>query len=84
MYYTAPGWEIRSMPRYPLHAALTDIPIGARTAAVVFDVIDITTDRRQWGAAADASPESENHWSTLRGSRLIDQTGKIPILRRVA
>lgn len=38
-----------------LRAALTDIPIGASTAAVVFDVIDITTDRRQWGAAADAS-----------------------------
>jgi nitrite reductase/ring-hydroxylating ferredoxin subunit/uncharacterized membrane protein len=41
---------------HPLHAALTDIPIGAWTAAVVFDVIDITTDRRQWGVAADASP----------------------------
>jgi hypothetical protein len=40
---------------HPLHLGLTGIPIGAWTAAVVFDVIDITTDRGRWGAAADGS-----------------------------
>jgi nitrite reductase/ring-hydroxylating ferredoxin subunit/uncharacterized membrane protein len=39
----------------PVHAAITDIPIGAWTAAVVFDVIDLTSDSRECGAAADAA-----------------------------
>jgi nitrite reductase/ring-hydroxylating ferredoxin subunit/uncharacterized membrane protein len=40
---------------HPLHAELTDIPIGTWTAAVVCDVIDITTDQHQWGESADAT-----------------------------
>jgi uncharacterized membrane protein len=39
----------------PLHVILTDIPIGASTAAVVFDFIDTANDRKEWQTAADAS-----------------------------
>ncbi|HWQ52408.1 MAG TPA: DUF2231 domain-containing protein [Bryobacteraceae bacterium] len=40
---------------HPLHAALTDVPIGAWTAAMVFDVIDAVSDRREFGIAADSA-----------------------------
>jgi nitrite reductase/ring-hydroxylating ferredoxin subunit/uncharacterized membrane protein len=39
----------------PLHAALTDVPIGAWTAAMLFDVLDLIGTRREFAAAADAS-----------------------------
>jgi nitrite reductase/ring-hydroxylating ferredoxin subunit/uncharacterized membrane protein len=39
----------------PLHVALTDIPIGAWTAAMIFDVVDVVTGRDEFGAAADAA-----------------------------
>jgi nitrite reductase/ring-hydroxylating ferredoxin subunit/uncharacterized membrane protein len=56
----APGQKIKNVLHGtwlgdPLHAALTDIPIGAWTAAMVFDVIDMAGNRPEWGAAADAS-----------------------------
>ncbi len=40
---------------HPLHAALTDVPIGAWTAAMCFDVIDAVGDRKEFGVAADAA-----------------------------
>lgn len=40
---------------HPLHAALTDVPIGAWTAAMVFDAIDAVTDRKDFGVAADGA-----------------------------
>lgn len=39
----------------PLHAALTDVPIGAWTVALVFDTLDCIQNRRELAAAADAS-----------------------------
>src|SRR5438874_5026027 len=39
----------------PLHAALTDVPIGAWTLAMFFDGIDLLRSRRQFARAADAS-----------------------------
>lgn len=39
----------------PLHAALTDVPLGSWTAAVIFDLIDSVRHNREWSAAADAS-----------------------------
>ena len=39
----------------PLHVILTDIPIGAWTAALVFDGYGLITARREFAIAADAS-----------------------------
>src|ERR671916_159858 len=39
----------------PLHPALTDVPVGAWTAALVFDGLDIATGREPIRHAADAS-----------------------------
>ncbi len=40
---------------HPLHVILTDIPIGAWTTALVFDVIDAATGDESFAKAADAS-----------------------------
>jgi nitrite reductase/ring-hydroxylating ferredoxin subunit/uncharacterized membrane protein len=39
----------------PLHVVLTDIPVGAWTAAMVFDLLDMVRSRREFAQAADAS-----------------------------
>lgn len=39
----------------PLHAALTDVPIGAWTAAIVIDVLDSIRHRRELSVAADTA-----------------------------
>lgn len=39
----------------PLHAVLTDIPIGAWTAAMIFDGLSLTRSGREFASAADAS-----------------------------
>jgi nitrite reductase/ring-hydroxylating ferredoxin subunit/uncharacterized membrane protein len=39
----------------PLHPALTDVPIGSWTAALVFDGLDVATGRKAMRNAADAS-----------------------------
>lgn len=39
----------------PLHAALTDVPLGAWTAALIFDVLDAAAHDRGFAIAADAS-----------------------------
>jgi nitrite reductase/ring-hydroxylating ferredoxin subunit/uncharacterized membrane protein len=39
----------------PLHVVLTDIPVGAWTAAMVFDALDMVRNRKEFGPAADAS-----------------------------
>lgn len=39
----------------PLHAALTDLPIGAWTVAIVFDLLDCIRHRREFSLAADTS-----------------------------
>ena len=39
----------------PLHVALTDVPIGAWTAAMVFDAIDAVSDRDAFGTAAGSA-----------------------------
>jgi nitrite reductase/ring-hydroxylating ferredoxin subunit/uncharacterized membrane protein len=39
----------------PLHVVLTDIPIGAWTAAMIFDVISLIRSDREFMRAADAS-----------------------------
>lgn len=38
---------------HPLHPALTDIPIGAWSVAVLLDAAEVVTDNRGFGAAAD-------------------------------
>jgi len=40
---------------HPLHVILTDVPIGAWTTALVFDFLELSTGRREFAAAADAS-----------------------------
>src|SRR5450755_3711884 len=39
----------------PLHVVLKDVPTGAWTVAMVFDVLDLVLDRREFAVAADAS-----------------------------
>ena len=39
----------------PLHVVLTDLPIGAWTAAMVFDLLDLMLGRHEFASAADAS-----------------------------
>jgi nitrite reductase/ring-hydroxylating ferredoxin subunit/uncharacterized membrane protein len=39
----------------PLHPALTDVPVGAWTAALVFDGLDVATEKKSIRHAADAS-----------------------------
>jgi nitrite reductase/ring-hydroxylating ferredoxin subunit/uncharacterized membrane protein len=39
----------------PLHAALTDVPIGAWTATMVFDALEMINRRREFAVAADTS-----------------------------
>ena len=39
----------------PLHVILTDIPIGAWTVALVFDGLDLVSNRHEFAVAADAS-----------------------------
>ncbi len=39
----------------PLHIILTDIPIGAWTVALVFDLLEVATGRQDLATAADAS-----------------------------
>jgi nitrite reductase/ring-hydroxylating ferredoxin subunit/uncharacterized membrane protein len=39
----------------PLHVVLTDVPIGAWTAAMFFDFLDLVADRPEFAFAADAS-----------------------------
>jgi nitrite reductase/ring-hydroxylating ferredoxin subunit/uncharacterized membrane protein len=38
---------------HPLHPVITDVPVGAWTAAIVLDAMEVTTHRRGFGAAAD-------------------------------
>ncbi len=40
---------------HPLHPVLTDIPIGAWTAALALDAMEMTTGRKELGAGADAA-----------------------------
>src|ERR1051326_3411055 len=40
---------------HPLHVILTDIPIGAWTAAIVFDGLESMDSRREYRVAADAA-----------------------------
>jgi nitrite reductase/ring-hydroxylating ferredoxin subunit/uncharacterized membrane protein len=39
----------------PLHVVLTDLPVGAWTVAMVFDLLDLVLDRREFASAADTS-----------------------------
>jgi nitrite reductase/ring-hydroxylating ferredoxin subunit/uncharacterized membrane protein len=39
----------------PLHVVLTDVPIGAWTLAIAFDVLDLIRTRREFALAADTS-----------------------------
>ena len=39
----------------PLHVVLTDVPVGAWTAAMVFDVLDLVCDRREFALACETS-----------------------------
>src|ERR1041385_3422579 len=39
----------------PLHAALTDVPVGAWTAAMVFDALEMINGRFEFALAADTS-----------------------------
>src|SRR5712672_1827437 len=39
----------------PLHVVLTDVPIGAWTAALVFDFLESSSGRKEFAAVADAS-----------------------------
>src|SRR5260370_420646 len=39
----------------PLHAVLTDVPIGAWSVALAFDVLDVIRARREFALAADTS-----------------------------
>lgn len=64
---------------HPLHAALTDVPIGAWTAALILDTVEAADDREGVGAAADtliaagmagaagAAVAGATDWYKLRG-----------------
>ena len=39
----------------PLHVVLTDVPVGAWTVAMAFDVLDLIRGRREFALAADTS-----------------------------
>jgi nitrite reductase/ring-hydroxylating ferredoxin subunit len=39
----------------PLHVVLKDVPAGAWTVAIIFDVLDVALDRPEFAVAADAS-----------------------------
>src|SRR6202453_643099 len=39
----------------PLHVVLKDVPTGAWTVAMVFDLLDIALDRSEFAVAADTS-----------------------------
>ena len=40
---------------HPLHPVITDVPVGAWTAALALDALEVTTRKRGFGAAADVS-----------------------------
>ena len=40
---------------HPLHAILSDLPVGTTTAAVAFDALGMVTRRREWSFAARAA-----------------------------
>ncbi|HEX3657971.1 MAG TPA: Rieske 2Fe-2S domain-containing protein [Pirellulales bacterium] len=40
---------------HPLHAAISDVPVGAFTVSTVLDVIEMTTDRTDLAPGADAA-----------------------------
>ena len=40
---------------HPLHVILTDVPIGAWTAGLVFDFLELSSGRKEFAAAADSS-----------------------------
>jgi len=40
---------------HPVHSVLTDIPIGAWTAAVTLDALEVTTGKKGFGKGADAA-----------------------------
>jgi nitrite reductase/ring-hydroxylating ferredoxin subunit/uncharacterized membrane protein len=40
---------------HPLHAAITDVPLGAWTSALVMDSLEQTTGREEFGTAADTA-----------------------------
>jgi len=40
---------------HPLHVILTDVPIGAWTTALVFDVLELVSGRDEFATAADSS-----------------------------
>ncbi len=53
-----PGRELKNFLHgtwlgHPLHPALTDIPVGAWTAALVLDALESMSGRKECGAAAD-------------------------------
>jgi len=56
----APGTALKSFNHgtwlgHPLHPVLTDIPLGAWTMAVIFDIIYIFNRSHTWTSAADAT-----------------------------
>ena len=40
---------------HPLHSALTDLPVGAWSSAVVLDTMECVTGRKEYGRAADTA-----------------------------
>jgi nitrite reductase/ring-hydroxylating ferredoxin subunit/uncharacterized membrane protein len=40
---------------HPVHPAITDVAVGGFTASFIFDVLETTTGRDTWAAAADAT-----------------------------
>ena len=55
-----PGHDLKTLVHgtwlgHPLHPVLTDIPIGAWTLAVLFDIIYLFQRTQSWGSAADVT-----------------------------
>ena len=55
-----PGHDLKTLVHgtwlgHPLHPVLTDIPIGAWTLAVLFDIIYVFQRTQSWGSAADVT-----------------------------
>lgn len=40
---------------HAVHPAVTDLPVGAFTASIIFDLLEATSGNEQWAAAADAT-----------------------------
>jgi hypothetical protein len=74
---------------HPLHSVLTDVPVGAWTAALVLDAMDEMSDREEFGRGADAAVTvgiAQDGWegASRRHNTWVDERDRARALRNVA